>query len=507
MTSAAIPSVGNAEVTEVRVKDIKVRFRLRAPSETKVRGIANSIQQVGLLHNIGIDADKNLLWGYHRLLAFQFLKRETIPCVIKPVDKRFGELCEIDENLARHGMSYLVEAAHIDRREQLMRQMGLTYERGDNRFTTSEEKLTLTDLAEGIGLSRRQYQMRKQLMNIPEEIRDLLISAEKDDSITDLIKLSKESEDIQRKVCDLVITGKHKTWKMAFFNAKLSDYRMRTSPKVDFDMKERWGEYPRSIMSFPKVNDDLRRICNLVNHDEELRPAKGSLRFGETPLTLHQMNPEQALFALDYYTTPGDLVCDPMNGRGTTAITALHLQRRFVGWEINPTSHQKTKEVLTNNIDASKDDWSLHLGCGCAMKEMEDQAEVIDAVFTSPPYYGSPETYNSIPDDLCNMEMDSFMEKIDQLFSNLTRLIKKSDYKSKSIKPIIMVLGTCRDQQNGILDMTYDFQTIAKKHGLTHWDTLHTEHHNPHLWTSAKRNHGMKYVCKTHETQTVWVKF
>ena len=179
--------------------------------------------------------------------------------------------------------SYLVEAAHIDRREQLMRQMGLTYERGDNRFTTSEEKLTLTDLAEGIGLSRRQYQMRKQLMNIPEEIRDLLISAEKDDSITDLIKLSKESEDIQRKVCNLVITGKHKTWKMAFFNAKLSDYRMRTSPKVDFDMKERWGEYPRSIMSFPKVNDDLRRICNLVNHDEELRPAKGSLRFGETP--------------------------------------------------------------------------------------------------------------------------------------------------------------------------------------------------------------------------------
>jgi len=506
---ASTPIVGEdlVEVSEVRIKDIKVRFRLRTPSDMKVEAIAESIAMVGLLNPITIDADKNLLAGYHRLLAFKSLKRESIPCIIKAVDQRFGELCEIDENLKRNELTYLVEAFHISRREELMREMGLTYMRGDNRFTTNDEKLTLTDLAEGIGYTRRQYQMRKQLMNIPEEVRDLLISAGMDDSLTDLVKLSSEPENIQRKVCDLLITGKRKTWKMAMFDAKYQDFKLTSKPDIDFDIKERWGEYPKSIMKFKKVDDDLRRVCELVNHDDELRVKKGSIRFGETEIKLHQMNPDQALFSLDYYTDTGDLICDPFNGRGTTAITALHLQRRFVGWEINPVSYQKTKDVLTNNVDTTADAWEMHLGCGCAMKEMEGKEEVLDGVFTSPPYYLKAESYNDIPEDLCNMDLDAFRQKIDELFGNLSRLIKRSDYEKRIIKPIIMVLGTSRDRSNGILDMSFDFQAIAKNHGLTLWDQMFVELHNPQIWTSYKRNRELRFVCKNYESQLVWVKF
>lgn len=61
-------------------------------------------------------------------------------------------------------------------------------------------------------------------------------------------------------------------------------------------------------MKFRKVNDDLRQVVSLVNHDDELRLTKGSLRFGETPIRLHSMNPDQALFSLDYYTETGDLI-------------------------------------------------------------------------------------------------------------------------------------------------------------------------------------------------------
>ena len=49
-------------------------------------------------------------------------------------------------------------------------------------------------------------------------------------------------------------------------------------------MKERWGTYPQSIMKFEKVNDDLRKVCDLVNHDDNLRVQKGSLNFGETQI-------------------------------------------------------------------------------------------------------------------------------------------------------------------------------------------------------------------------------
>tara|TARA_E500000318_G_C3568322_1_gene216679 strand:+ start:1539 stop:3029 length:1491 start_codon:yes stop_codon:yes gene_type:complete len=495
------------QVTEIPIRSIKVRFRLRDPSDEKVAEIAESISQIGLLNPVTLDTQLNLVAGFHRLLSFKLLKRDTIPAIIKDVDGKYGELCEIDENLKRSELSLGNEARHIGRRESLLKELGLTYEQGDNRFTKSEVKATIKDLATGIGLSERSYQKRKQLLLINEEVMDLLISAGKDDSLNDLVKLSSETEDMQRKICNLLITHKCRTWKMAFFNAKLIDYRINSIPKVNFDIKERWGEIPKSIMKFKKVDDDLRSLCNIVNHDEELRLKKGSLRFGETPIRLHQMNPDQCLFALDYYTSHGDLICDPFQGRGTTAITSLYLQRKFVGWEINPTSFQKTQEVIQNHMDVDRDSWQLYEGCGCEMKEMEGESEVFDGAFTSPPYYGKAEAYTDDDRDLCNMDVDSFNARIDILFGNLKRLIKTSNYKQKIIKPIIMVLGAQRFGDKGIIDMDYHFQQIAKSHNLVLWDKQYIELHCPQVWTSMGRNTEMKIVQKNHESQLVWVRF
>lgn len=496
------------EVSEIPVKNIKVRFRLRTPSESKVAEIAESIDQIGLMNPITLDSNFNLIAGYHRLLAYKYLDRDSIPSIIKNTsDDAYNELMEVDENLKRNELNHIEVAEHIVRREELMESLGLTYQAGDNQNTASKSKVTIAEMAESIGLSKRSYQQRKQISNINEEVRSLLVETEWSNNLVELVKLSSEEDHIQRKVCDLLTTGKCRTWKSAFFQAKYADFKLKSPSKLDFNMKDRWGDYPKAIMKFKKVNDDIRKVCNLVNHDENLRVEKGSLRFGETPVRLHQMNPEQALFSLDYYTSEGDLVCDPFNGRGTTAITALHLKRKFVGYEINPVSFNKTREVITNNLDVDADEWNLHEGCGCDMKEFRNDAEVLDAVFTSPPYYLNAEAYSDDPRDLCNMGLDEFHSKIDQLFGNLSRLIKRSNYAERIFKPIIMVLGTARDGKNGIHDMSFNFQTIAKQHGLTLWDMMFVELNNPHIWTSLQRNYEFKYVHKNYESQLVWVKF
>ena len=85
------------EVVEIPVSEVKVRFRLRNPSDVKVDGLAESIKQLGLLHPIHVDGSNYLLSGYHRLLAHQKLGLETIPSVIKNEDHRFSELVELDE--------------------------------------------------------------------------------------------------------------------------------------------------------------------------------------------------------------------------------------------------------------------------------------------------------------------------------------------------------------------------------------------------------------------------
>lgn len=37
------------------------------------------------------------------------------------------------------------------------------------------------------------------------------------------------------------------------------------------------------------------------------------------------------------FTQPGDLICDPFMGSGTTGVAAVRAGRRFVGIELNPT--------------------------------------------------------------------------------------------------------------------------------------------------------------------------
>ena len=40
------------------------------------------------------------------------------------------------------------------------------------------------------------------------------------------------------------------------------------------------------------------------------------------------------------------LNCRSVSRKSTTAITSLYLKRRFVGWDINPNTFDKTKEVI-----------------------------------------------------------------------------------------------------------------------------------------------------------------
>ena len=498
------------KVVEVPVDAIKVRVRLRTPSDEKVEGLAESIRDIGTLINpITIDGNYNLIAGYHRLLAFQTLGKETIPAIIQEESNdTFNELLEIDENLLRNELDYIEEADHLVRREELMASLGTIYRTGDNQHTSGESKVSVEELASGVGLSKRSYQQRKQIYKLHPEVKSFLSGTEFAKSLVDLIKLSSEEDHIQIEIANLLITGECRTWKQSFFQAKMKDHKLKTTPQVDFNIKERWGGMPKSLMKFPRVEDDLRKVCNLVNHTEDLRHTKATLAFGDMPIRLHQQNPDQARFSIDYYTRPGHLVCDPFNGRATTAITALHLQRRFVGFEINALSARKTREVITTHMEVEDSSWTLYEECGVEMESLRNESGILDAIYTSPPYFNFAESYDTEDErDLSNMPLPKFLEKIDILFGNISRLIKTSNYKERVFKPIIMTLGTARDGENGILDMSYHFQTIAKSHGLTLWDQMFVEVNNPFAWSSHQTNYNLGFVTKNYETQVAWVKF
>lgn len=47
------------------------------------------------------------------------------------------------------------------------------------------------------------------------------------------------------------------------------------------------------------------------------------------------------------YTAPGDLICDPFTGSGTTGVAAIRLGRRFLGYERKPEHHATATKLLS----------------------------------------------------------------------------------------------------------------------------------------------------------------
>jgi hypothetical protein len=62
----------------------------------------------------------------------------------------------------------------------------------------------------------------------------------------------------------------------------------------------------------------------------------------------HEWGQDEGGFAtlIERYTNPGDLVCDPFLGGGTTAAAAYDLKRRFLGMEIDEEAYHKSVERL-----------------------------------------------------------------------------------------------------------------------------------------------------------------
>lgn len=100
-----------------------------------------------------------------------------------------------------------------------------------------------------------------------------------------------------------------------------------------------------------------------------------------------KMLPALARHALEAFTSPGDVVLDPMCGIGTTLVEAAALGRRAIGVELE----ERWAKVARMNLALLRDADAVRaqVRCGDARQLDEvvrDRAGRFDAVITSPPY-------------------------------------------------------------------------------------------------------------------------
>ena len=65
------------------------------------------------------------------------------------------------------------------------------------------------------------------------------------------------------------------------------------------------------------------------------------------------------------FTDPGELVCDPFAGSGTTGVACIRLGRRFVGWEKN----EKYFDVAVRRLQSAREQFRLPLATGPKPKQ------------------------------------------------------------------------------------------------------------------------------------------
>ena len=211
----------------VRISNIKIGKRNRQYNASKANELAKSIEEIGLLHPVIIDADNILIAGLHRLEAAKILGWEEIPCNVFDIDNA-EELAEIDENLIRAELTELEKADLLCRAKEIHEirhpeslKANIT-KRNLKQFSAESEIISVSDkdsnsnnlleiksksfakvIAHNIGISSRSiFQSIQISKNITPEIKEKIKGTALADNKTELLMLARIESNKQKKVID-----------------------------------------------------------------------------------------------------------------------------------------------------------------------------------------------------------------------------------------------------------------------------------------------------------------
>jgi len=281
-------------------------------------------------------------------------------------------------------------------------------------------------------------------------------------------------------------------------------FQLSQQQEDEIFFKQYFGGIPTSVMKFDK-DKELMEFIDDTNGVGIVSGGSATARGGGYAKNMRYSiyNPTQAQFILKYYTEEGWDILDPFAGRGTRSLITLRLGRNYYGIDsCGQTVEQNISKIEQNEFT---NEWKVQLGDGTKPQEIYPN-QIFDAVFTCPPYYNI-EKYSGGDGDISHMKDAEFDQRIKIMFQNLSGMIKKSDYKQKKFHPLIFTVGTVRRGDGGLLDMDKSFQDAAVNAGFLLHDKLITVNNAPGAGFTFRRNWEYKFLCKTHETTLVFLRY
>ena len=200
------------------------------------------------------------------------------------------------------------------------------------------------------------------------------------------------------------------------------------------------------------------------------------------------------------YSKPNDTVLDIFLGTGTTLASCVELNRQGIGIELTDRFYDVANEYLSETYPNGN--YSIIKG-DCEDQLLQLQKESVQLVVTSPPYAdlihkvvkdrqtthknsvystengATTNVYSENPNDLGNMPLQEYREKIQKIMNNLYPVLKKGGYN-------VWIVQDFRDTKNKMpyIDLHTIVADCGKKAGFTYHDLI--------VWD---RNDYRKLVC------------
>jgi len=207
----------------VKIDEIIIGENRRSVNPERVKELAASIQEIGLLNPITITEDKHLVAGLHRIEAYKLLGRTEIEATVVSLSELDAELAQIDENLIRNELTVLERAEQLKRRKEIYeakypesragvkRAIGMHKVLGHNVSDIVSPTFT-EDTASKIGVSPRSVQRDVQIAeDLAEEVKEAIRDTDLADNKTELIRLARLDEEEQKEVAKRIAAGEAKS--------------------------------------------------------------------------------------------------------------------------------------------------------------------------------------------------------------------------------------------------------------------------------------------------------
>lgn len=263
----------------LQIDEITIPDNRRPIDNQKVKELAESIKEIGLINPITVKSDVNkfiLVAGLHRLEAYRLLGYEDIEITVAPKDDLKVELIEIDENLVRNELHYTERGELLKRKKEIYEELYPETKNGGDRKSEKFKRRNPTsdkiqnpqfdkpsfvkDTAEKTGKSetviKEELQIAKKVIPEAKEVLK-----EKQIPKTEAVKLAREEPEIQKKIVPLFETGQVK--------------KVEEAKKIIDPLDE---EYDKRAAEIEAKHKRVKKVINLLNYTQFLGITQQSIQ-------------------------------------------------------------------------------------------------------------------------------------------------------------------------------------------------------------------------------------